>query len=99
MGTFRGRKPGTPSSVGSVDESDLGRFEKSGLKMEVYSHKKNQQKKKKKRFLKVKMPDGTHTTVQLQETALVSELLEKCCSKRKFDPDQFHLEFIEGLPF
>lgn len=72
MGTFRGgRKPGVPTSVGSADESDLGKF------------------------LKVKMPDGTHTTVQLQETALVSELLEKCCSKRKFDPDQFHLEFIE----
>ncbi len=41
------------------------------------------------------MPDGTHTTVQLLDTASAAELLEKCCSKRKFDPDQFHLEFID----
>ena len=41
------------------------------------------------------MPDGTHTTVQLLDSASVAELLEKCCSKRKFDPDQFHLEFVE----
>lgn len=66
MGTFRGgRKPGTPTSVGSasVDESDLGRQEKKrktvfGVFLFIFVLLS--------RFLKVKMPDGTHTTVQLQ---------------------------------
>ena len=46
-------------------------------------------------LLKVKMPDGSHTTVRLQDTDSATEVLEKCCSKRKFDPDQFHLEFVD----
>jgi hypothetical protein len=46
-------------------------------------------------LLKVKMPDGSHTTVRLQDSDDATQVLEKCCSKRKFDPDQFHLEFIE----
>lgn len=61
------------------------------------------------------MPDGSHTTVRLPDTALATEVLEKvsteevpahalcfrsplcvqCCSKRKFEPDRYHLEFID----
>lgn len=46
-------------------------------------------------LMKVKMPDGSHTTVKLSDSAPASELLEKCCSKRKFEADRYHLEFID----
>jgi len=46
-------------------------------------------------LLKIKMPDGSHTTVRLEDTATADQVLEKCCQKRKFVADRYHLEFCE----
>ena len=46
-------------------------------------------------LIRVKMPDSTHSSVLLQTAATAADVVEKCCHKRGFPPDRYHLESVK----